>query len=397
MNESLLKDLYLKYINDQLTEEEVTKFVSLLDEPGAHDSLVQLVDHTWNELKEPEMLDVLEDRANYIYSDIISHSRHKGKRYTQWLQVAAAVFIVFSLGVGFYVYRHATKPDPQAHTAGIVAADQMPAGEKATLTLANGSEITLNNSLNGRLADQKGVVINKTKDGELVYTSLPKSNDKTTSEPAEWNKISTPRGGRYNLVLQDGTKVYLNSGSSLEFPTDFTERERKVTLKGEAYFEVAKKSGKPFRVNVDDKQQVEVLGTHFNISAYSDENIIKTTLLEGSVKVVAKNDQAMLKPGQMSVNDLESLSFVVKQVDVKDAIDWKNGIFVFNRENISSIMRKISRWYDVDIEFKGNTDNVSFLGNYSRKKSLKTLLKTMELSGKVTFKIEGRRVTVIKK
>lgn len=395
MNESLLKDLYLKYINDQLTEEEVKEFIGLLDEPANQGSLAQLIDHTWDELRETEMLDVPEGHSDRIYSDVIRHPRHKGDRYTQWLQVAATIFLFFSIAIGFYVHQQSTKSDPQAPTADI--ADQMPAGKKATLTLADGSEITLNNLSNGRFADQKGVIVSKTKDGELVYTSLPKSNHKPTSELAERNTISVPRGGRYNVVLQDGTKVYLNSASSLEFPANFSGRERKVTLKGEAYFEVAKKSGKPFRVNVDDKQQIEVLGTHFNISAYSDDTTIKTTLLEGSVKVIAKNYQTLLKPGQMSLNDLESSSFMVKQVDVKDAIDWKNELFVFNRENISGIMKKISRWYDVDIEFKGNMDDVSFLGNYSRKKSLKTLLKTMELSGKITFKIEGRRVTVIKK
>ena len=392
MNEQLLKDLYLKYINDQLSEEEVKEFVGLLDEPANQDSLAQLIDHTWNELK--EMVDVSEHQAGIIYSDVIRHPRHKDKAYAQWLKVAASIFLVFSVAIGFYVYQQSAKPGQQVHTADIT--DQMPAGKKATLTLADGSEITLNKLSNGRLADQNGVIVSKTKDGELVYTSVPQSNHKTTSELAEQNTINVPRGGRYNLVLQDGTRVYLNSGSSLEFPADFSGRERKVTLKGEAYFEVAKMQGKPFRVSVDDKQEVEVLGTHFNISAYSDETTIKTTLVEGSVKVIAKNYQALLKPGQMSLNDLKSSSFTVKQIDVKDAIDWKNDLFVFNRENISGIMKKISRWYDVDVEFKGNMEDVSFLGNYSRKKSLKTLLKTMELGGKITFKIEGRRVTVIK-
>lgn len=397
MNELTLRDLYHKYINNQLTEEELNEFIALLDVPSTQNGLAQLIDNTYNELKETDILDVSADKANFIYSNIIQQPRYKRYGNSLWLRIAAVIFLVFSIGTGLYIYQHSGKPEQDTYATRSVTNDRAPASKKAVLTLANGSAITLSNSSNGRLANQKGIVITKTKDGELVYTSAPKTADRTASTLVEWNKIAVPRGGRYNLVLQDGTRVYLNSGSSLEFPTNFTGHERKVTLRGEAYFEVAKNSGKPFRVNVDDKQQVEVLGTHFNISAYDDENVIKTTLLEGAVKVVAKNYQAMLKPGQMSLNDLESLSFVVKQVDVKDAIDWKNELFVFNRENITSIMRKISRWYDVDVEFIGNMEDVSFLGNYSRKKSLKTLLKTMELSGKINFKVEGRRVTVIKK
>jgi ferric-dicitrate binding protein FerR (iron transport regulator) len=208
------------------------------------------------------------------------------------------------------------------------------------------------------------------------------------------NTITTPKGGQYQVRLLDGSSVWLDAASSITFPSTFTGNKRQVQLTGEAYFEVAKNRAKPFLVNVEDKQQIEVLGTHFNVQAYPDDRDIKTTLLEGSVKLLYKNRQAILKPGQTAVNDPDQ-SLLIKPADIYEVMAWKNNMFVFNNENIKSIMKRISRWYDVDVVFEGNLEKVNFFGNYSRLKSLENLLKDIELTEKVHFKIKGRRITII--
>jgi len=211
-----------------------------------------------------------------------------------------------------------------------------------------------------------------------------------------YNRIQVPYGGQYQLELPDGTKVWLNAGSSLRYPVSFTGHERKVELTGEGYFEVAKNKTMPFRVQTS-KQVVEVLGTHFNINAYNDDPSVKTTLLEGSVKVTQNTMGTfkMLKPGQQSV--LKNNELQVKEADTEEAVAWKNGLFLFNDQSLDEIMHQVSRWYDLQIVF----DDVSlktqrFGGSISRFKNVSQLLQVLESTGSVHFKIEGRRLTAMK-
>jgi transmembrane sensor len=281
----------------------------------------------------------------------------------------------------------------------IVADDVEPGDNEALLTLADGTKISLSAAATGAVAKQAGIEIVKTKDGQLIYNLNKTSGTTDESGANEYNIISTPKGGQHQINLQDGTRIWLNAASSLKFLPDFADlKERRVELIGEAYFEVSKDKKRPFRVVTlqnGTTQIVEVLGTHFNINNYEDENSTKTTLVEGSVRILTDaNQPKVLKPGQQSI--LKNNAIVIETVDTEDAIAWKNGNFIFNDENLESIMRKISRWYDVEVYYQDKLPQASFLGTFSRSKNLSTLLKSLESAGKVHFKIEGRRITVMK-
>ncbi|TCC99147.1 FecR family protein [Pedobacter hiemivivus] len=308
-----------------------------------------------------------------------------------WKKLSVAASILLCLGLAFYFYP-AVRPIPQAQSA--KTNPIAPGGNKAFLTLSNGQKISLTDATNGKLAEQSGIQITKTATGMLVYqlTDQPNPSGKTS-----YNTIETPKGGQYQLILPDGSKVWLNAASTLTFPTSFASlKTRKVELIGEAYFEIAKNKTSPFIVK-SAKQEVKVLGTHFNINSYADEQSTTTTLLEGSVNIVSLNkaENVILKPGQQST--LNNNKINVTEINTEEAIAWKNGLFIFNDENIKSIMKKIARWYNVEITFKGNLDHVSFVGNYARNKDLESLLENIELTEKVQFKIEGRRIEVIAK
>ena len=306
-----------------------------------------------------------------------------------WLRTAAAIIIL--LGAGILIRRSQLPVAKPGIDAVIPVPNKiLPGGNKAYLTMANGSVITLNGLKNGTLATQSGVQINKVKEGVLAY------NNRSATGPQEmaYNMINTPRGGQYQLVLADGTRVWLNSASSLKYPTAFYGKDRKVELTGEAYFEVAKNPSKPFTVSVNG-MSVQVLGTHFNIMAYNDEKEIKTTLLEGSVKLINKNNQALLKPGQQGSFNEEQNEFGIRNIDVEDAVAWKNGFFVFDNEDIQTIMKRISRWYDVDVVFPEKFRRKNFGGTVSRFNDVSQVLHSLELTGSVHFKTEGRRITVM--
>ncbi|SEO64688.1 FecR protein [Mucilaginibacter gossypiicola] len=312
----------------------------------------------------------------------------------RWSYAAAAAVLLFaSAGIYFIKSNKKGQDNQVAITNNIAKKDIGPGSDKAVLTLANGNTITLGDAQNGVLSKQGNAAISKSGNGIVISKS--DENKKHDADNA-MNTIAIPRGGKYNITLADGTKVWLNSASVLSFPAAFSGTERKVTLTGEAYFEVAKNKTMPFKIDVNGKEVVEVLGTHFNVSAYTDEQSISTTLLEGSVKINYQNRSTLIKPGQMAVNNPNE-GVTVKQANIEEVMAWKNDSFIFNNENITTIMKKISRWYDVDVVFKGDMTNVNFYGNYSRSKGLASLLKNIELVNKVRFITEERRVTVIAK
>ncbi|HWZ02999.1 MAG TPA: FecR domain-containing protein [Mucilaginibacter sp.] len=317
---------------------------------------------------------------------------HRTKEKQLWPRIVAAASILLFLSIGGYFLLH---KQPQQQIAQNQVHDIAPGGNKTILTLANGKKIILNNAHNGLLAEQGGSAVNKTADGAIVYNDAD-SGGAQNPELLTYNAITIPRGGEYQLlILPDGSKVWVNSASSLRYPTAFTGNERKVELTGEAYFEVAHNAAKPFRV-VSKSQTVEVLGTHFNINSYDDEPAIKTTLLEGKVKVTATSNNAVkfLQPGEQAA--LNTSSFIINPVDTEEAVAWKNGQFMFNNDNITYIMRTISRWYNVEIDYSGPVPGNGFYGGVSRFKNVSEVLNTLQLTGKVHFKIEGRKITVSK-
>jgi len=298
---------------------------------------------------------------------------------------AAAASILLFVSIGLYFYLH-TKNNTIENTR-FVQNDIAPGSNKAVLTLADGKQIILNDARNGQLANESNTLIDKTADGHVAY-----KNEAEGKTAMVFNTLSTPRGGQYTLTLADGTRVLLNAASSITYPTSFLGNDRKVILTGEAYFEVAHNAVKPFRVT-SQGQTVEVLGTHFNINAYSDESNIRTTLVEGSVKVTSGTSQEIIKPGQQSVLMQQSLK--VNDANIEETIAWTNGYFRFNDAKIESVMRIISRWYDIDVAYEGKVTDEGFYGKISRYKNISQVLKMLEKTKTVHFKIEGRRVTLM--
>ncbi|SMC70449.1 FecR family protein [Pedobacter nyackensis] len=366
------KELLIKYKVGICTDEELAMLESWY---------LNFEDEATNLISE----DVIEAKAK-VWVGLPVHTRI-GKAVRLWRRIAVAASVVVCMTVSL-VYYQSTKDQAVNDLPSL--ATIVPGGNKAVLTLADGSKIDLNNVSKGTLANQSGITITKAADGQLVYTVVESKG----KEHAQFNTIETPRGGYYQISLPDGTKVWLNASSSLTYPTSFVAGERKVNLKGEAYFEVAHDKEAPFKV-ASNNQVITVLGTHFNVSAYTDENRTVTTLLQGKVKVQLNDMDAYaeLNPGEQSI--LVNRTFKVGKVENDDAIAWKNNVFVFDNEELGSIMRKISRWYDVDVVCPPEMEKMPFAGTVSRNKNIEQALRIMELTGTVHFKVEGRRITVM--
>jgi ferric-dicitrate binding protein FerR (iron transport regulator) len=356
----------------------------------------------------------LEEKLNTLSSSPAPVLRLHGRyRWIRW--TAAAAIVVLITGVAYWFStRHEKRQPPVVKRTNPI--NISPGGNHATLTLSNGSIIVLDEAKNGDLAQQVGSRIVKADSGRIVY--YPSA---ARSELIEYNTISTPRAGQYHIILPDGTNVWLNAASSLRFPTLFSAQTREVQLSGEGYFEVSSLpapsnspggGGKkiPFIVDIIPPHPggqggaVEVLGTHFNINAYEDENIIKTTLLEGSVKVVSRsrlsreqigNEQqtAILHPGEQAVTTNHKLQ-TTNKIDLQQVLAWKNGFFEFNNMSLPAIMRQISRWYDVDVSLEASYPEKRFGGRISRKLNLSNIIKMLETYG-VHFKMENRKLIVV--
>ncbi|SMC58315.1 FecR family protein [Pedobacter nyackensis] len=390
--------LLSKFEEGKLSKVETAELLELTDssEPHVADAIAEMI----NAQVPSSVIEANDWEA--VFDNIVSVDRPTSKTGSilSLMSWVAAAVILITLGVGswFYFNEGAQKSSNELQYAN----DVPPGGNEAILTLADGSKISLTDVGKGELLNTRGVRIVKTDDGQLVYTVDPTVTVKGTA--LSYNTITTPRGGQYQVNLPDGTKVWLNAASSIKFPTTFTNlKERKVELSGEAYFEVAKNKQQPFKVlslaNAYDRaQETEVLGTHFNINAYEDEIETKTTLLEGSVRVATpenrnKKYDVILSPGQQAV--LSNNAFKISTVDTEEIIAWKNGNFVFANEGIESIMRKIARWYNVEVIYQGKITDNNFVGTVPRFGNISEALTILELTNTVHFKIEGRRVTVM--
>ncbi|EOR92679.1 putative anti-sigma factor [Arcticibacter svalbardensis MN12-7] len=321
--------------------------------------------------------------------------KERNKVIGMWPKIAAAASVLLIISVALLLHTN-NKTVHQKQIVKVLNKPKeviVPGSNKAFITLADGSKISLTDASSGRIAKENGVQIIKTSDGKLIYTI---SETEHSAKIIAYNTITTPRGGQYQIVLPDGTHVWLNAATSLKYPTSFIGKERKVELNGEAYFEVAPNKSMPFKVQTRN-QEVEVLGTHFNVNSYADENETKTTLLEGSIRVFQNSTQLtrVLRPGQQSII-MANASVIIRNGDLEETMAWKNEKFVFNDQSLAVIMRQISRWYDVDVEFAGNKAvNKAFGGTISRFKSINQVLEILELTGSVRFKVEGRRVIVM--
>lgn len=362
------KTLIQRYLDKQLTDNELEVFIDLT-RSGKLDAQFEAV-------------------MSSEIDSIMNGNQQQPKTKKLWFPFAAAASILLILAAGIFFLFY-----PKTHLLNNQDID--PGSYKAVLTLANGQKIELTDQTNGKLAMQAGIEITNTADGQLIYQV--KQTEQKAADSALFNTIATPRGGQYQIKLPDGTKIWLNAESKLKFPASFANlKQRKVELIGEAYFEVAKNKALPFIVS-GKQQEVEVLGTHFNINSYDNELEVKTTLLEGSVLVSTLNNNPVNKiliPGEQSV--LRSGQILVNTIDTESEVAWKEGVFIFEDENIQSIMRKLERWYDIEVTYKGAITTNTFGGKISIHRPLSKALKLLESTGDIHFKIEGRRITVMK-
>lgn len=410
VNKERLRYLLQAYIDDNLDESELWELKSYLSETGIEADLHQVIDDIWAKVDVKRPLSVTSELIfRKIWSDprvLADNAQHVEKNgaatiHFPWrLAASLAAMLCVAFSLFFYMEWGVMKQNNEEMVHSTSQQSILPGGNKAMLTLADGRMISLDEVTEGDLAEQAGVRVVKTTDGQLFYELIRT----VPGDEIMYNTVSTPNGGEYQLVLPDGTKVWLNAASTLRYPVRFTGDLRRVELTGEAYFEVNRSKAKdallPFVVKTTS-QEVEVLGTHFNIKAYPEESITKTTLLEGSVRISIPSGNQLpatnvLKPNQQSIIKSGSHHISIAKVDPSNAIAWKNGNFAFHDNDITEVMNTISRWYNVEVEYEGDSaKNKVFGGTISKFESFEKLLETIALIGTVKFRIEGRRVIVM--
>jgi len=396
MNESRLTYLFGVYLNKRATLDERDELMELVSLPENNEKVQSLLSSTWQQFRsenhlfsdkqgEEILLKILNREADKEPVKIAA-SRHRINRLM--ITTVAAIFICVVTGMYFWFQPGTSNQQVSkvSKRATVVEDIIVPGGNKAVLTLSDGSHITLDSSHIGALIKQGNAKVVNLSTATLAY----KAGSEHTGEVV-YNTLSTFNGGQYQLILSDGTKVWLNASSSIYYPTIFTGTERRVAVTGEAYFEVAKNASMPFEISVRDVQ-VQVLGTHFNIMAYNDETSINTTLLEGAVKILKGSETRLLLPGQQS-RITKSKSIKVVDADIEEVMAWKNGWFQFDGYDIEKVLRQVSRWYNVDIAYEGKIPAGHFTGSVSRENNISQVLKIMEAGG-VRFKIEGRKIVV---
>jgi transmembrane sensor len=419
--------LYQRYKDDICTPAERKAFMEMVRKPQMAAALKALISKDATAVDEGAILITKElspEKAEELFQFIIAATSATPDRSAiptpttapvlpltspeakrrRWWPAAAAVLLLLA-GAGTIVFN----PRPRMPVAArkpvtIPQNDVLPGGNKARLTLSNGSVIILDSAANGLLAEQGNSSISKLKNGQLAYketragimTGKGRETLAESGQPAspKYNTLSTPRGGQYQLMLPDGTNVWLNAASSITYPTSFTGVGRRITMTGEAYFEVAKMSHSPFIV-VANGTEIEALGTHFNVNAYKEDPAVLATLLEGSIRVSAQGNQQMVRPGEQAVITPSATGIGLNMdIDLDEVVAWKNGYFQFDHADIQSIMRQVARWYDVEISYEGKIPERKFGGDISRDLKLSEVLYGLNLS-KVHFRIEGKRLVIL--
>jgi ferric-dicitrate binding protein FerR (iron transport regulator) len=393
MDATRLEYLFDCYLQQNCSKEEEKELMALVAQPANEEKIQLLIskvlESTGAEIKMPDKVaaSILENILHRDESSVVPINKRKS--VLLWMKVAAAAaMILFIAGAAYWILKGNNKNSLKPNEIALSQKTSLitPGGNHAILTMADGSTIILDSIQNGKI-QHRGAKISK-QNGLLIFNETSSNSVATVS----FNTLATPRGGQYKVVLADGSEVWLNASSSLRFPTAFTGNQREVELTGEAYFEVAKNKEKPFRVKVGD-MQVNVLGTHFNINAYADESAVKTSLLEGSVKITKGKISGLLKPGEQGTLKWNDDKLEIKDADMNEVMAWKNGLFQFEGADITTIMKQISRWYDVEIVYSGKVPVRRFEGKISRDAQLSDVLKILELSD-VKFTMEGKKIIV---
>ncbi|TJZ51464.1 FecR family protein [Sphingobacterium olei] len=383
----------IKHLEGRLSEEEKKQLDSWLLEAPHNQKL-------FNRLTDQHLLDVefarfTANNKEDAWKKVLAGTNQSAlgyspsKRYIQFSKYVACALLLLLPTI--WISKKLNPIALEEAPVEMLVNDIAPGGNKAILTLADGTMISLDEFNEGILAEQQNAFIRKNADGDLIY-DLSNMGSNMESE-ISYNTITTPVGGQYKVVLPDGTKVWLNALSSLKFPVSFNGEYRTVQLTGEGYFEVYKNKEMPFIVNAGTSS-IHVLGTHFNVSTYEKEGLVHTTLVEGSVRITQGSSSKMLSPGMQAITNRQH-DIAITPIDIAEVVDWKNGYFLFRDQPIEELMRTIARWYDIDVQYQGDLKGKIFGGKFSKKDNLSELLKSLELTGTVKFSIEGRRVTVM--
>ncbi|MFD2871692.1 FecR family protein [Mucilaginibacter ximonensis] len=379
MDKELFKNLIHKVENGTATDEELSTFNAYMNRlsTGQNSAFSPI-----------ENEDAIRDEMWANLQAAITPVKTRRLNWYIPVGIAAVLLLGISIGIHFLT----ANPTPEKEWQAQVDHDIKPLGNAATLTLANGKKIILTNRVGGVLAVQQNAVIHQTAGGQISYTDADKSRGSVA-----FDTLTTPSGAVYNLKLGDGTTVWLNASTSLRFPESFPSGKRELQLLyGEAYFEVAHRANAPFSVRTT-QGLVEDIGTHFNIRAYADEPTEKTTLLEGSVRITAQNKiQAKLVHGQQAqLNHTAVKSLNVINVDLDEIMAWKNGLFLFDNEKLSSIMKKIAGWYNVKVAYQNDAiKNEVFYGSISRFKNVSEVMDMLERTGNSHFELKNNVIFI---
>ncbi|MBO9591950.1 MAG: DUF4974 domain-containing protein [Niabella sp.] len=385
-----LRYLLKGFAHNAIAEEEIEEMLLLLRQDANNTALHALIGELRNEAGEAVP-------AVSVDWEKIWNAVQPAPRRIPWHRWRAVAAVAGMLGIALFLWLSRNKVPPQAVVKRVPVRQQqkeiLPGGDRAVLTLADGSQIVLDSAANGKLASQGNTDIIKLANGQLAYKGTGgKANELL------YNTMRTPRGGQYKLILPDGSKVWLNALSAIRYPASFTGNDRRVAIAGEVYFEVVKDPARPFKVSLlpgsgKEGMEVEVLGTHFNVNAYSDELLANTTLLEGSVKVNQAAGSIVIRPGQQAQVNQGGKINVTSNVDVAGVVAWKDGHFIFRDTDLKTIMHQLTRWYDVDVQYAGNIPERYFTADISKNKTLSGVLKILEQSN-IHFEIQGRTITV---
>jgi transmembrane sensor len=397
--------LMQRYATDDCTRRELLELLEMIREAGEDGALHEALETIWKETTGESALPFID--KDRLFDRIVARERRQtspladqaSARPARWV---AAASVLLLLAGGVWYLRNNNRAPLISPTASVLRTnifknDIAPGNNKAILTLANGSSIVLDSAQNGSLAQQGHTLVIKLSNGQLAYKQEAGSNQQPV--PVNYNTVTVPIGGQYQLVLPDGTRVWLNSASTLRFPTAFTGADRTVELTGEAYFEVRTNKNQPFRVALDN-MKIDVLGTHFNVMAYKEEGAAQTTLLEGAVKVSglgkagAGTTSVILAPDeQAELKDGDNIR-VRKNVDTDEVMAWKDGLFYFHNTDIRTIMQQLSRWYDIDVVYEPAQVKAHFYAKIPMNTNISTVLQALTLTEGMHFEVEGKRVTV---
>jgi len=396
MDKARLTFLFEKARKQTITDDERVELFELLGDRTYEKEVNRLFDEAKKDFKSETVFFTPEESEAIftVLRRVTEPVRVKPLLLSRWTWWAAAMALLI---VSYSAYLYLRDPSVAAPSVAVMAKQAIQPGKnQATLHLGNGQIVDLN-AIGNQPVQEGGVTIHRSTAGQLVY----QVDHQSESDPIQENILTTPRGGQFQVVLPDGTQVWLGASSSLRYPTRFGPAERTVFLEGEAYFEIAKDEQQPFYVQ-SKGATVQVLGTHFSLTAYPDVDEVGTSLFEGKVRVLfhenaeGKKITKVLNPGDQATVNRKTMNLTLRKIDVEDALAWKKGYFIFHGDDIKTVMRTVARWYDVEVVYQGDLSGETFIGTVSKFDRIEKLLETIELTGGVHFKIEGRQIIVMK-